>query len=46
MLHGEAADLARLQGIHDISVSLSHAGGMAAAAVIAHVTDDSERLSA
>jgi holo-[acyl-carrier protein] synthase len=37
MLHGEAADLARRQGIQEISVSLSHAGGMAAAAVVAQV---------
>jgi holo-[acyl-carrier protein] synthase len=37
-LHGDAADLARRQGIEDISVSLSHAGGMATAAVVASVT--------
>jgi holo-[acyl-carrier protein] synthase len=37
LLHGEAAELARLQGIQDISLSLSHAGGIATAAVVAPV---------
>jgi holo-[acyl-carrier protein] synthase len=36
-LHGVAAELARRQGIHDISVSLSHGGGVAMAAVVAPV---------
>lgn len=43
MLHGVAADIAQHQGIHDISVSLSHGGGIAAAAVVAAVEHDSER---
>lgn len=43
MLHGVAADIARYQGIHDISVSLSHGGGIAAAAVVAAVEHDAER---
>jgi len=36
-LHGEAADLARSQGIHDLSLSISHGGGIASAVVIAQV---------
>jgi holo-[acyl-carrier protein] synthase len=35
VLHDNAADLAQLQGIHNLSVSLSHAGGVATAAVVA-----------
>jgi holo-[acyl-carrier protein] synthase len=42
VLHDEAADLASLQGIHEMSVSLSHAGGIAAAAVVAPVSDNEE----
>jgi holo-[acyl-carrier protein] synthase len=42
MLHDNAADLARLQGIHDLSVSLSHAGGIATAAVVAAVKYEPE----
>jgi holo-[acyl-carrier protein] synthase len=36
-LHGLAAELARRQGINELSVSLSHSGGVAAAAVIAQI---------
>lgn len=43
VLHGAAADLARRQGIGDISVSLSHGGGFATAAVVAPVVDEPER---
>jgi holo-[acyl-carrier protein] synthase len=42
VLHGVAANLARQQGIGDISVSLSHGGGIATAAVVAPVSDKSE----
>ncbi len=35
VLHGEASDLARHHGVRDIVVSLSHSGGVAAAAVVA-----------
>jgi holo-[acyl-carrier protein] synthase len=42
-LRGSAAELARSQGIQDLSVSLSHAGGVATAAVIATVFSTSER---
>lgn len=34
-LHGEAARLARDQGIHDLAVSLTHEAGIAAAVVVA-----------
>jgi holo-[acyl-carrier protein] synthase len=37
VLHGVAADIARHQGIQNVSVSLSHAGGIATAAVVAPV---------
>ena len=37
-LNGVVAELARRQGIDDIAVSLSHSGGMAAAAVVAQVS--------
>jgi holo-[acyl-carrier protein] synthase len=37
VLHGVAADMALDQGIHDVSVSLSHGGGIATAAVVAAV---------
>jgi holo-[acyl-carrier protein] synthase len=40
VLHGDAAHLARLQGIHDLSVSLSHAGGVAIATVVVPVARD------
>jgi holo-[acyl-carrier protein] synthase len=35
VLHGQAADLARRGGVHDVSVSLSHARGLAIATVVA-----------
>jgi holo-[acyl-carrier protein] synthase len=38
VLHDGAEDLARLQGIHNLSVSLSYAGGVATAAVVASLT--------
>jgi holo-[acyl-carrier protein] synthase len=44
VLHGVAADLAHRQGIENISVSLSHAGGIASAAVVAPAADRSERI--
>jgi holo-[acyl-carrier protein] synthase len=37
-LHGEAAKLARSQGIEEISLSIGLGGGMASATVIAQVT--------
>jgi len=37
-LHGEAAEIARSQGIEEISLSISHGGGIASATVIAQVT--------
>jgi len=37
-LHGEAAEMARLQGIDEISLSISHGGGIAIATVIAQAT--------
>jgi len=37
-LHGEAAKIARSQGIKEISLSISHGGGIASATVIAQVT--------
>ncbi len=37
-LHGEAAKIARSQGIEEISLSISHGGGIASATVIAQVT--------
>jgi holo-[acyl-carrier protein] synthase len=37
VLHGVAADMARHQGIRSVSVSLSHGGGIATAAVVAPV---------
>ncbi len=42
-LYGEAADLARRQGIQNFSVSLSHGAGIATAAVVAQVASDVER---
>jgi holo-[acyl-carrier protein] synthase len=42
VLHGEAAEIARLGGMHDLSVSLSHAGGVATAAVVASVNSVQE----
>jgi holo-[acyl-carrier protein] synthase len=41
-LHGSAADLAQRQGIRNFSVSLSHAGGVATAAVVAEVMSQPE----
>lgn len=38
VLHDDAARLAGQQGIHILSVSLSQAGGIAAAAVVASIT--------
>ncbi len=38
VLHGEAAELARSQGIEEISISISHGGGIASATVIAQTT--------
>ena len=37
-LHGEAAEIARSQGIIEISLSISHGGGIASATVIAQAT--------
>jgi holo-[acyl-carrier protein] synthase len=37
-LQGLAADLARRQGIDEFSLSLSHSGGVAAAAVVAQIS--------
>jgi holo-[acyl-carrier protein] synthase len=37
VLHDNAAHLAQLQGIRNISLSLGHAGGLASAAVVASV---------
>jgi holo-[acyl-carrier protein] synthase len=37
-LHGEAAEIARSQGIIEISLSISHGGGIASATVIAQTT--------
>jgi holo-[acyl-carrier protein] synthase len=42
VLHDSAADLAQLQGIRSLSVSFSHAGGVAAAAVVASLVSDTE----
>lgn len=41
-LYGSAADLARRQGLRNFSVSLSHAGGVASAAVLAEVMSQLE----
>lgn len=43
-LHDHAADLAGLQGLHDLSISLSHGGGIATAAVVATVRTQHEGL--
>ncbi|MGB8197603.1 MAG: 4'-phosphopantetheinyl transferase superfamily protein [Acidimicrobiales bacterium] len=40
VLHGLAADLAHRQGLLDMSVSLSHAGGIATAVVVASVVPE------
>lgn len=44
MLHGDAADLARAQGLSDLSLSLSHGGGIATAAVIATFSSEYEEI--
>jgi len=41
-LHSSAADLAQRQGIQNFTVSLSHAGGVATAAVVAEVMSETE----
>lgn len=41
-LHSSAADLAQRQGMQNFSVSLSHAGGVATAAVVAEVMSETE----
>ncbi|MGA7834241.1 MAG: 4'-phosphopantetheinyl transferase superfamily protein, partial [Acidimicrobiales bacterium] len=38
ILSGDAAAIAHRQGVRDMSVSLSHAGGIATAAVVARVS--------
>ncbi|MHB8379003.1 MAG: holo-ACP synthase [Acidimicrobiales bacterium] len=38
ILHGEAAEIAKSQGIAEISLSISHGGGVASATVIAQAT--------
>jgi holo-[acyl-carrier protein] synthase len=43
LLHGSAADLARRQGVSDISVSFGHAGDVAVAAVSATVSMSGSR---
>lgn len=40
-LHGMVAEMARRQGIDQLSLSLSHSGGVAAAAVVAQITPQS-----
>lgn len=39
-LHGAAAAMASERGIADVAISLSHAGGVAAAAAVASTTND------
>ena len=41
VLYGGAAALARSQGVHGLSLSLSHAGGIAAATVVATASSGS-----
>jgi holo-[acyl-carrier protein] synthase len=38
VLSGEAAELAHSQGVEHLSLSISHGGGIAAAAVVAHIS--------
>lgn len=44
-LHGEAAEIARSQGIQEISLSVSHGGGIASATAIAQVSSGPVRFS-
>jgi holo-[acyl-carrier protein] synthase len=44
-LHGAAADLARRQGVRNLSLSLSHAGGVATATVVAEVPQHHPRIA-
>jgi holo-[acyl-carrier protein] synthase len=39
VLHGVAAEIAQRQGVEHLSVSLSHGGGIATAAVVAQIKD-------
>jgi holo-[acyl-carrier protein] synthase len=44
-LHGDAAELAKIQGITEMSVSLSHSGGIATAAVVANIREPRAKKS-
>jgi holo-[acyl-carrier protein] synthase len=42
VLSGDAREIARRQGVRDLSVSLSHGGGIATATVVAQLADEEE----